>query len=262
MIIDGHQHVLKDKQYQKNFNIQCGVDKVILFPTVVHPEIANSKNEFTRELSTLHKILKGEINPVEARINAIDEMIQTIQLDPEYFIGFAPCPSGLSLEETAKWIEERIISNDLKGIGELTFGSHNVANIENIFKYVHESNKKLPIWIHTFNPLVLQDIKEIIDLSHKYKSIKVIMGHGGGENWLETIDMAKTNRNVYIDISASFTTFSIRYIAQELPDRCVFSSDLPYGDPLLGIRQIEYLIKDKTIKENLLGLNTMRLMEI
>lgn len=262
MIVDGHQHVLKDVDYQKNYNIKCGVNRVILFPTSVHPEIANNRTEFIQEFSTLLKILKGEINPIEARINSIRELIEAINFDPDYFIGFASCPFGLDIEKTGEWIEEIIIKNNFKGIGELTFGAGNVSNIENIFKYVHENKKKLPLWIHTFNPLAFSDINEIVELAKKYNSTNVILGHGGGYNWLETLELVKDYKNIYMDISASFNTFSIKYISQELPDRCLYSSDLPYGDPFLGIKQIDYLINDKAIKDNILGLNTKKLLGI
>ncbi len=262
MIIDSHQHVIKDIIHQKKYNRECGVDKVILFPTVVHPETANSRTELVREMGRLRQILSGEINPVEARIAAIEELKTAIGSDPAFFTGFAPCPFGLDLEKTGEWIEERIIGNGFRGIGELTFGTGNAGGIENIFRYLHDRRKDLPVWIHTFNPLALGDIADITRLAAHYDSVKVILGHGGGSNWLETIDLVKENSNIYMDISASFTIFSIKYISAELPDRCLFSSDFPYGDPLLGIQQVEYLIKDKAVRENILGLNIKRLLNL
>lgn len=262
MIIDGHQHVLNNRDYQKSYNIECGIDKVVLFPTVVHPDIAETKDEFAREMGRLRKILKGEINPLEARIKSIYELAETVRSAPDYFIGFGSCPYGLDMEKTAEWIESYILKNGFRGVGELTIATGNVAAIENIFRYIHENAKKLPVWIHTFNPLTIKDIAEIAGLADKYNTVKVILGHSGGENWLETIDLVKDKKNMYMDISASFTTLSIKYISQELPERCVFSSDLPYGDPLLGINQIEHIIKDKTVRQNVLGLNTMRMLDL
>jgi hypothetical protein len=103
---------------------------------------------------------------------------------------------------------------------------------------------------------MINDIKEIVQFAYKYNKVQFILGHAGGSNWIELIDLVKNLPNAYIDISASFTVFSIKYVAESLPERCVFSSDLPYGDPSLSIKQIEYIIKDSHIKENLLGNNT------
>jgi predicted TIM-barrel fold metal-dependent hydrolase len=254
--------VLKDVGQQMKIRTDCHIDKVVLFSTLVHPEIASTKEEFSQEMNKLQNILRGAINPLEARINSINELVNAINAAPEYFMGFGACPFGLDIEKTGGWIEKYIVGNNLKGIGEVTLGQGNVLMIENIFQYVHERKKKLPIWIHTFNPLSFTDIKEVVNLAEKYNTVKVILGHGGGSNWLETIDLIQNNPNIYMDISASFTVLSIKYIAEALPERCLFSSDLPYGDPFLCIKQIEHIIKDKQIRDNVLGLNTKQLLGI
>jgi predicted TIM-barrel fold metal-dependent hydrolase len=213
-------------------------------------------------MNKLQRILRGEINPLEARMNSINELVKSINTAPEFFIGFGACPFGLDIKKTSDWIEKYIIGNNMKGIGEVTLSPGNVLTAENIFRYIHENQKKLPVWIHTFNPLSITDIKEIIELAGSYNTVKVILGHGGGSNWLDVIDLIQNKPNIYMDISASFTILSIKYISEMLPDRCVFSSDLPYGDPYLGIKQIEYVIKDKHIRDNVLGLNTKQLLEM
>ncbi len=260
MIIDGHQHVLKNFQAQKQINKKSGIDKVVLFSTLVHPETAKNRSDFTAEMNRLKEILSGKINPVEARLAAFDELLNAVKFDPEYFIGFGSCPFGMEYQETAEWIENRIIGNGLKGIGEITLGPGMVSLIENTISYLQESKKKLPIWIHTFDPLTISDIKELVEFAKKYDSVNFILGHSGGSNWLELIGLVETLPNVYIDISATFTVFSIKYTAETLPERCVFSSDLPYGDPFLGIKQIEYIIEDKYVRGNILGRNTENLL--
>lgn len=262
MTIDSHQHVIVNNDQQLQYNKQCGIEKVVLFPTVVHPETATDKNSFLQEMGKLQKILSGEINPIEARITAIKELVDAIALAPDFYIGFAPCPSSMDYNATGDWIENYIIKNNLRGIGELTFGSGNVPSIENIFRYIHDHNHDLPLWIHTFDPLTLNDIREIIDLANKYPSTKVIMGHGGGRHWIETIDLVKNYKNIYIDISASYTVFSLKFIAQELPEQCIFSSDFPYGDPLSDIFRIEHLINDRSLRENILRNNVGRLLKL
>jgi len=260
MIIDSHQHVLKDIEEQRQLNLKSGIDKVVLFPTIVHPEVASNFRELVLELGTLRKVLNGEINPIEARIKSIEELVIAIKKFPELFIGFASCPLGLNYNETGDWIEKLIIQNNLHGIGELTFGPGNASLAENIFKYLYDSKKALPIWIHTFNPLAYEDIREIVRLSEKYSSVDLILGHGGGSFWLETLEIVKQKRNIYIDLSATFTTLSIQYFAKEIPDRCLFSSDLPYGDPYLGVQQMKYIVKDTEVLNNILGNNINRLL--
>ena len=102
----------------------------------------------------------------------------------------------------------------------------------------------------------------IISLAEKYPAAKVILGHGGGSSWTGLLGLVRKNGNVYIDISASFTIFSIRYLSEAFPERTVFSSDLPYGDPELGIRQVEKAVGDLHVRRRVLGLNTKELLGI
>lgn len=260
MIIDGHQHVFSNILEQKKISESAGLHRIVLFPTLVHPETAATADEFMNEMRTLNKILSGEINPVEARIRSIEELKAAIETNPDYFTGFGSVPTGLDLKSTGEWIETHIVGNSFKGIGEIAPGSGSIASLENIFRVVHESGRNLPLWIHTFNPLTLNDIGEIITLAAKYHTVKVILGHAGGSNWTSLIDLIRDHPNILVDTSASFTVFSIRYLAETFPERTLFSSDLPYGDPELGIRTVNHAVKDPHIRRRVLGLNTQELL--
>ena len=51
-------------------------------------------------------------------------------------------------------------------------------------------------------------------------------------------------------------------IISEIPKKCFFSSDAPYGDPLLNRQMIEYLSPSKKITAKILGENIMELLEL
>lgn len=262
MIIDSHQHLFTDFTKQISQNKSLGIDKVILFPTIVHPENSRSKDEFTTELNKLNQVLSGVINPTEARINSLIGLSDAIDKSHGYFTGFGSCPFGLSYEETGHWFEKYIVGNNFLGVGEITAPSGLIYMIENIFRISSEQSKDYPLWIHTFNPLLMKDIFEIIRLSEKYPNVKVILGHSAGSNWLETLEIIQNKKSIYMDVSASFTTFSIKYIAETIPERCVFSSDLPYGDPGIGIMQINKIVKDQNVTRKILGENIQELLNI
>jgi predicted TIM-barrel fold metal-dependent hydrolase len=40
--------------------------------------------------------------------------------------------------------------------------------------------------------------------------------------------------NVWFDLSASFSVMPLKFAVKEFPERVLFSSDMPYGDPLLS----------------------------
>ena len=90
---------------------------------------------------------------------------------------------------------------------------------------------------NTFSPLTFEDIIEINVLSNKYPSVPVILGHLGGLNWLDTIKLAKGNSSLYLDLSGTFATIAVSFAIKELPERTLFSSDAPYGDPVLAKQQ-------------------------
>ena len=48
----------------------------------------------------------------------------------------------------------------------------------------------------------------------------------------------------------------------ELPQRCLFSSDAPYGEPLLARRLVEYMSPSPAIAAAVLGENTQRVLNL
>ena len=49
---------------------------------------------------------------------------------------------------------------------------------------------------------------------------------------------------------------------KELPERCLFSADLPYGDLILAKFSIERVCKDVAVREQVLGGNVAKLLNL
>lgn len=252
MIIDSHQHVFLPTKKQLTMMLEAGIDQTILFYTTVHPETAMDVESFEQEMNTLNEILSGKRNAQEARIQSIKEQVSVIQENPAKFIGFGTVPLGMSEETTAKWIKEKVVDNNFQGLGEFTLAPGQVPQLEPIFSVATDFGNQ-PLWIHTFSPLTLGDIKEINKLSNKYPSVPVILGHLGGTNWLDTIKLAKENPSLYLDLSGTFATIAVSFAIKELPERTLFSSDAPYGDPVLARKAIERVASDNYVRERVLG---------
>ncbi|NMS91613.1 amidohydrolase family protein [Clostridioides difficile] len=263
MIIDSHEHLMLPINLQLKKMENAGIDKVILFCTAPHPEKAKNYQELKTEMESLYKVLAGTTTKYDNLIRMkknIDEIVNVIKKYPDKFYGFGSVPLGLSLEDTDKWIEEQIIYNGLKGVGEFTPGTDKqIQELEVIFQSL-EKFPKLPIWVHTFNPVSMNGINILMDLTKKYPKVPVIFGHMGGYHWMKVIDFAKSVPNAYIDLSASFSTLALKMAISELPDKCLFSSDAPYGEPLLNIQTLEYLCPSEKIKSKILGENIMRIL--
>jgi predicted TIM-barrel fold metal-dependent hydrolase len=51
----------------------------------------------------------------------------------------------------------------------------------------------------------------------------MIFGHMGGYHWLDLIKLAKEQANIYLDLSAAFTTVAPWLVIKELPERTLLA---------------------------------------
>ncbi|MCI8510291.1 MAG: amidohydrolase family protein [Lachnospiraceae bacterium] len=263
MIIDSHEHLMLPIEMQIEKLNQAGVDKAILFSTVPHPERAKNLAELRGEMNILYRVLAGANNKEANRERMIknnNELAMQMKKYPERFFGFGAVPLGMSEPETSSWIEENILSNEFKGIGEFTPGSdEQIRQLEVIFQAVNNFSN-LPIWVHTFNPVTISGIHILMELCEKYPSVPVIFGHMGGSNWIDVIDFAKSHKYVYLDLSAAFASIATRIAISELPERCLYSSDAPYGEPYLYRQLIEFVSPSQEVANMVLGNNILQLL--
>ncbi|MCI1945429.1 amidohydrolase family protein [Clostridium luticellarii] len=262
MIIDGHSHLtLPIEEHIKTMD-RAGVDKTVLFSTSFHPELDKNAQEVKASMHYLNDLLAGKKgNMTEIRKKSIEELVKAINLYPNRYIGFGAVPPGLDLTTTRQYIADNIQKNHLAGMGEFTLGSGQIYLLENIFKSSNEFGN-IPIWVHAFFPLTLQDIKEISNLASKYPFTPVILGHLGGINWLETMDIVKETSNLFLDTSAYYSTFVLETVINELPEKCIFGVDRPFGDLQLSKETILKVAESQSIAKAVLGENMAQLLKI
>lgn len=265
MIIDSHEHIFQDINKQIELMDKGGIDKTILFSTTIHPENAHNEIELENEMNKLTKILSGTLKGgerLEMQKKSNEEVIEAVKSNPDRFMGFGAVPLDLTQDEISEWIKRYIIDSNLLGTGEFTPGNlESVKNLEKVFKTLSDY-PNYPMWIHTFHPVDVEKLKIIMNLCYKYPKVKVIFGHLGGANWQSVIEFAKNESQVYLDLSAVFSTLQIKSAAWQLPEKCLFSSDAPMGDPDIYRYMIEKTIKDKSVLEGVLGGNIQRLLEL
>ncbi len=261
MIIDGHSHVMLPTERHIALMDEAGIDKTILFSTSVHPELSADADEFDKEMSVLQEIVTGKRNPIEARKYAMHELYKTIELNPARFVGFGTVPLGLDYKDTCTWIQDYVLPGNFIGLGEFTVPSGQIKTLENIFSAVTNFGN-LPLWIHAFHPLNLSDIYEIGVLAGKFPHVPVIIGHLGGVYWRETIKLAKSLPNLYIDLSAHFTSIALKMTIQELPEMSIFGVDMPYSDLVVARHAIERACDSSSVRENVLGGTIAELLKL
>ncbi|MGN2272458.1 amidohydrolase family protein [Priestia megaterium] len=263
MIIDSHAHVVLPIEKHIKMMDESGIDKTVLFSTLVHPEKSSNVKEFTTEMNRLNQILNNEVNPVQARLNALEEVSSAIKQYSNRFVGFGSVPLSYSPGDATlnDWVEKIVKEQKMKGLGEFTLGPGQIPLLEPIFKAASDYTS-LPIWVHTFHPLNLKDIQELFLLTQKYENVPVIYGHMGGMYWLQTIELIKNTKNAYLDISAFYTTYALSLAIKEIPERTLFSSDFPYGDPYLNLQAVKRHTSSGEVADRVLGGNISNLLHI
>lgn len=79
---------------------------------------------------------------------------------------------------------------------------------------------------------------------------------------MEVIAFAKQRKNVYLDLSAAFTTLSVKTALVEVPEQCLFGSDAPFGEPYLVRQFIEYVSPSLSVTRLALGENMANLLHL
>ncbi len=265
MIIDSHQHLMLPTKLQLQKMNEADIDKAILFCTSPHPEKARNLEKLKQEMNALFNILNGATSKEENIKRLADNIVDltaVLKEHPEKFLGFGSVPLGLSTPETMEWINKHIINNNLKGLGEFTPGTdEQMQQLKPLFETMSQF-PNYPIWVHTFNPVSTNGIKTLMHLCTSFPTVPVIWGHLGGYHWMEVIDFAKSTSNAYLDLSASFSSLATKMAITELPEKCLYSSDAPYGDPLLCKQQIELASASDSIAQMVLGQNIMKLLNL
>ena len=262
MIIDGHSHLTFPVEEHIRTMDRAGVDKTILFSTTFHPEAARNAKEAKVSMQYLSDLLAGEKGSmVEARKKAVADLTDVVRKFPDRYIGFGAVPTGLGLDSTKKYVEDNIQKNHLAGMGEFTLGSNQAHLLEPVFAASEEFNN-LPIWIHAFFPFTLQDIRDTANLAKNHPHTPVILGHLGGENWMNAMDLVGEISNLYLDTSAYYSTFVLGIVINELPEKCIFGVDRPFGDLELAKEAILKLAKTSTVADAVLGENMVRILNL
>ncbi len=259
MVVDSHAHLMLPQERQQELMVEAGVDRTVLFTSRVHPEKAETLRELEAELNTLYQMLEGQGDSQEARKQSLVDLEEVVKKHPDRYCGFGSMPLGLGTVESLRWVEAQIIARGFCGIGELTPGAGQVALLEPIFQASREAGG-LPLWVHAFFPLQAQDIKALLAMGARFPEVPLIVGHLGGQHWLETLQAVKSTPQVYLDLSAAYTTMAPMYAIRELPERVLFASDAPYTSPVVARHVLEQLTPSQEVLELALGGNICRLL--
>ncbi|WP_435070610.1 amidohydrolase family protein [Amycolatopsis thermoflava] len=251
MIIDAHSHVHDPVEKHLALLDEAGVDKAILFATRPHPERAATLDELKGEMAVLSQSLAGS---GEGRAAALRELDDAVAAHPDRFVGFGSVDLMRPGAEVAAAVEEA--GRKWRGIGELTPPPGRAGLLEPVLRAAGD----LPVVVHGAAPATAADLATIGALARKYPRTPLVISQLGGEHWIAAIELVRETPNLWLELSTASLVFSVRLAIAEVPDRTLFGSDAPYGDPVPARALVERVTPSETARAAVLGGNAARLL--
>ena len=252
MIIDAHSHVHDPLETHVELLDEAGVDRAVLFATRPHPERARDLAELRQEMTILGKALAGRAGTVEAYRGAWAELDAALAARPDRFIGFLSVPLGLGSQATAEIVEQEVVGRGLCGIGELTPSPGGAGLIEPVLQAAADQGR-LPVVVHGSAPTTAEDLATLAALARRYRDVPLVVSQLGGQYWMQAIELVRETPNMYLELSTANIVFAVRLAIKEIPDRTLFGSDAPYGDPVLARALVERVTSPGEVRDRVLG---------
>jgi len=191
---------------------------------------------------------------------AVDGLVRNVRKFPDRLIGFVRINPGAgeaairALEYAAQFPEIRgvkihPVSNNVKAYNPFA---------QNLFKRAAELG--MPIFTHCCDKVAAQPF-EIERGAKLCPEVTIIAHMGGFFHGEDAILMAKRAPNIYLDTSSIPYPGLIRKAVEALgPERIVFASDNPAGDPISDLAKIKDLGLPREAEELILYRNTARIL--
>jgi uncharacterized protein len=72
-------------------------------------------------------------------------------------------------------------------------------------------------------------------------------------DWADAIELVRDTPGMYLELSTANPVFAVRAAIAEIPERTLFGSDAPYGDPLLARLTVERGTRPGQVRDLVLG---------
>ncbi|MFI6684210.1 amidohydrolase family protein [Streptomyces sp. NPDC050485] len=252
MIIDAHSHVHDPVEGHLALLDEAGVDRAVLLATRPHPERATDLESVRQEMSVLDRALTGQATGGDGYRAAWRELDEALASHPDRFIGFGSVRLDLSEEQIAVAVDRDVVGRGLRGIGELTPPPGQAARLDPVLRAAHDHGG-LPVVVHGFAPTTAEDLHTLSGLAARYPTVPLIVSQLGGLNWMTAIEVVRDTPNMYLELSTAPVVFAVRLAIRELPERTVFGSDAPYGDPVLARTTVERATVPGELRDLVLG---------
>lgn len=259
MIIDAHSHVHTPVAEHVRLLDEAGIDRTVVFPTRAHPERATDLPGLREELAVLTGALGGTETAQDRFARALAELDDALAAHPDRFVGFGSVRLDLPAKEIEEAVDREIVGRKLRGIGELTPPPDGAGRIEPVLRAALDHGG-LPVVVHGHAPTTAGDLRTLAELARRYPRVPLVVSQLGGWHWLDAVELVREHSNMYLELSTPVVAFAVRAAIAEIPERTLFGSDAPYGDPVLARQAVERATKQGEVRERVLGGTTALLL--
>ncbi|ANP55646.1 putative TIM-barrel fold metal-dependent hydrolase [Streptomyces griseochromogenes] len=259
MIIDAHSHVHDPVEDHLALLDDAGVDRAVLFGTRPHPERATDLESLRREMAVLDEAIGGRAGGVDGYRAAWRELDEALGAHPDRFIGFRSVPLDLAPHQVAEVVDRDVVGCGLRGIGELTPPPGRADLVEPVMRAASDHGG-LPVVVHGFAPTTAEDLRTLARLAGAYPSVPLVISQLGGLHWMDAIELVRDTPSMFLELSTANVIFAVRLAVKEIPDRTLFGSDAPYGDPALARATVERVTGPGEVRDQVLGGTAARLL--
>jgi predicted TIM-barrel fold metal-dependent hydrolase len=261
LIIDAHSHVHDPVRDHIALLDEAGVDRVVLFATRPHPERATDLASFRREMNVLTDALGGRHNDADSYRRAWQELDVAVSAHPDRFIGFRSVRLDVPAQQIAADVDRDVVRRGFRGIGELTPPPDAADLVEPVLQAAADHGG-FPVVVHGAAPTTAGDLATLAGLANRYSTVPLVVSQLGGLHWLTAIELARDTPSMFLEMSTATTILAVRLAVTELPDRTLFGSDAPYGDPHLSRTTVERATRPGTVRDRVLGGTMAELLDL
>ncbi|GAB1642939.1 amidohydrolase family protein [Krasilnikovia sp. MM14-A1259] len=261
MTIDIHAHVTADLERRLVDDARLGIDLTVLLSTRVHPERAGTLEEVKMEFAALQRVVAGTAVDPSAFTGPADELREALDVHAGRVVGMAAAPLALDEQILVGFVDEQLRHAAMVGIGELTPAPGAAQSILPVVRLA-DDHGGIPVLTHGFAPNTDTDLRVYADIARRHPRVPIIIGAFGGLNAMLAVELARDVGNLHLDLSSVLQAFVLKAAVQEIPHRCMFGSNTPYGVPAASLATLHSVIDDAQLLAAVLHDNAAKLWKI
>jgi predicted TIM-barrel fold metal-dependent hydrolase len=194
-----------------------------------------------------------------------DEIAAAVKEFPNRFIGFGVIsPRWGSRKDVEAEIDRCVQDLGFKGLKLHPSLNEYHADSPVVFPVVEKAIEyDIPMLFHCWSD-AFSSPHALANLADRYPEAKILMGHMGGDHWLDAIYIAAAHENLYLDTADSHGDLLVMYTAVEVAgaDKITFGTDVPAFNLPSELAKVQHAMISEEAKKKILGENAARLLKL